>query len=202
MYVVTVESKRAEALNSYAVVAYLGDPVAEFVDQVRRVFTPDCPHRAHLTILPPRPLAESLEEALAHCRHALARLEPFEVHLGEVELFAGSQVIKLSVISGEVSLRTLHDALNTGPFDHAEEYAYIPHITLGQDLPPERVAEYLETARERWRQFGAPPVIVVDSLTLVQQAEEGCWRDLVEMNLSESIESEETAAAPVTLSRK
>ena len=198
----TVESKRTETLNSYALVAYLGDPVAQFVDQVRRVFTPDCPHRAHITILPPRPLAVNLEEALAHCRHVLARLEPFEVQLGEVELFAGSQVIKLSVISGEVSLRTLHDALNTGPLDHVEEYAYVPHITLGQDLPPERVAEYLETARERWRQFGVPPVIVVDSLTLVQQAEEGCWRDLVEMNLSESIESEETVAAPVTVSRK
>ena len=198
----TVESKRAEALNSYAVVAYLGDPVAEFVDRVRRVFTPDCPHRAHLTILPPRPLAVSLDEALTHCRHVLARLEPFEVHLGQVELFVGSQVIKLSLVSGEVPLRTLHDALNTGPLDHAEEYAYIPHITLGQDLPSERVAEYLQTARERWQQFGAPPAIVVDSLTFVQQAKEDCWQDLVEMKLGASIESEETATTPVTVSRK
>ena len=93
----TIEPMQTEALNSYAVVTYLTDPIATFVDQVRQEFTPDCPHRAHITILPPRPLTRSLEEALAHCRHVLARLDPFEVGLSRVDLFEGSQVIKLSV---------------------------------------------------------------------------------------------------------
>ena len=189
-------------LNSYSVVAYLANPVAEFVDQVRREFTPDCSHRAHITILPPRSLQVSLDEALAHCRHVLGRLDPFEVRLGDVGLFEGSGVIKLSIASGEVPLRTLHDALDTGPLDHAEEYHYVPHVTLGQDLPPQRLTECVEVARERWRRFGAPPPMGVDALAFVQQAPEGCWNDLAQMKLSAVTESGEAVETPVTLSRK
>ena len=136
-----------------------------------------------------------------HCRHVLARLDPFEVRLATVELFESSQVINLSVSSGEIPLRTLHDALGTGPLVHAEEYAYVPHVTLGQDLPSGHISAYLEVARKRWSQFDAPP-LVIDSLTFVQESTDGCWRDLVEMKLSEPIANTETATAPMTLSRK
>ena len=190
-----------ETLNSYSMVAYLGDPLAEFVDALRRRFTPDCPHRAHITILPPRPLAVSLPKARAHCRQVLNRLDPFEVRLGEVGLFEDSQVIKLSIASGKIPLRTLHDALNTGPLVHSEEYRYLPHITLGQDLPPARVDECLQMAQQQWRAFPGSPWVAVDSLTFVQQAKEGCWNDLVEMKLSDVGEGAEVSRAPVTLSR-
>jgi len=51
-------------LNSYALVAYLQGPLADFVDNLRRVFTPGCTHRAHITLLPPRPLTDGVEEAM------------------------------------------------------------------------------------------------------------------------------------------
>ena len=196
------ESRQREVLNSYSVVAYLANPVAQFVERVRREFTPDCPHRAHITILPPRSLQVSLDEALAHGRRVLARLDPFEVRLGDVGLFEDSDVIKLAIASGEVPLRTLHDALNTGPLDHAEEHDYVPHVTLGKDFPPQRLTEYLDVARERWRRFGAPPPTAVDALAFVQEAREGCWNDLAEMKLSAVNESGEAVETPVTLARK
>lgn len=172
-----------DLLNSYSVVVYLTDPIAEFVNELRREFTPDCPHRAHITILPPRPLTVKKREGIEHCHRILSRTEPFEVRLGSVGVFERTEVIKISVKLGASRLRNLHDSLNTGVFQQDENFEYDPHITLGQDLPSDKVGEYLEIARRRWAEFSPAPPICVESLTFVQQVIDGCWSDLAEMEL-------------------
>lgn len=171
-----------ELINSFAVVAYLGDPIARFVDNLRRELTPGCSHRAHVTVLPPRPLWIPTDEAVEKARSILSRFEPFEMTLGAVTIFESTHVVKLSIESGVSELRTLHDILNTGPFEQAEEYQYTPHVTLCHDVAGEACMKHLEVARERWNSFNPPPVWV-DSLTFVQQNSEANWTDLADMTL-------------------
>ena len=170
-----------ELINSYAVVAYVTGPVAALINRLRQEVTPGCPHQAHITILPPRPLYVGKDQAIEQCRDIAGRFEAFEAQLGGVGLFEGTGVIKVTVTGGLVELRILHDILNTGPFESVEDFEYVPHVTVAQEIPPENVAECLESVRDRWTQNGPPPAVRVESLTLVQQKSDGTWADLAEL---------------------
>ena len=170
-----------DLINSYAVVAYLNTGLGRFLDGLRQEFSPACPHRAHVTILPPRPLFVDPVQAIEQCREIASRFEAFNVTLGEVDLFESTQVVKIPVRSGVAALRTLHDILNTGPFEQSEDFEYIPHVTVAQELPPEKVSACLDLARQRWAEFESATPVRVESLTFVQQLADGRWHDLAEL---------------------
>ena len=72
----------------YALVAYVKSPAGEFVESLRRELHPDLPQvAAHLTILPPRPLAGTESAALELLQRVCGAEEPFSVTLGAVETF-------------------------------------------------------------------------------------------------------------------
>ncbi len=170
-------------INSFAVVSYMDNSIADLVERVRREVMPGSPLRAHITVLPPRPLYVPTPDAIAQCREIAVRSGAFEVGLGSVDLFEDTQVIKLSVQQGFAELKLLHDILNTGPFEHVEDFEYVPHITLAQELPPEKVSPCLEAARRHWAEFGPTPPIRVEWLTFVQQHSDGSWHNLAELPL-------------------
>ena len=171
-----------ELINSFAVVAYVCDPVAKFVDSLRRELTPGCCHRAHVTVLPPRPLWIPTDDGIEKARSILASFEPFELAVDGVTTFESTHVVKLSLKKGLSELYTLHDILNTGPFERSEEYNYVPHITLCHDLSDKECESHYEVARKRFAEF-APPSIWIDTLTFVQQKSNGNWADLADLAL-------------------
>jgi len=72
----------------YALVAYVKSELGEFVEDLRRELHPVHAHLpTHLTVLPPRPLHGSEDEAVAMLRKLSAPVAPFEVELGEVDSF-------------------------------------------------------------------------------------------------------------------
>lgn len=183
-----------EMLNSFSVVSYLKGELAEFVDSFRCEVTPGCPHRAHLTLLPPRPLEDSLQRATEECSKILENFEPLNVEITGVSLFETTQVIKLTVGEGAAELRVLHDILNSGPFEHVENYEYVPHVTLSMGTPG-RTQECFELAKKRWERFQDPIWLHIDRVTLVQQRADETWADLVELPIG-------TAAQAYVVSRR
>lgn len=177
-----MESKR---INQFAVVAYVSGPLANFVNGLRCELTPGCPHRAHVTILPPRSLTVSAREGADQMRPILERFDPFEVVADGVSVFPGTHVLKLTINQGQNELRTLHDILNTGPFARTEHYPYVPHITLCMGIPEDRVVQFAEVATERWKEFGGAARLSVDELTFVQQREDETWADLEDMPIGD-----------------
>ncbi len=172
-----------ESLNSYAIVAYVGGRIARFVDRLRGELSPGCPHHAHITILPPRPLDRPVAEAVEFARPLVAQFEPFEARLGDVMEFRNTQVIYISLTAGVVELTAMHDVLNTGVLAQAEAYGYVPHVTLGYELPPELFDPSFRASRDRWRAFGTPPPVRIETVTLVQQRADRTWIDLAELGL-------------------
>ena len=70
----------------YALVAYVRNPVGEFVEKLRRELHPALPHlSAHVTILPPRHLQGSEHSAREQLAEICSTVEPFEITLGDVE---------------------------------------------------------------------------------------------------------------------
>lgn len=172
-----------ESLNSYAIVAYVSGPVARFVDRLRGELSPGCPHHAHITILPPRPLSCPAADAAEFARQLVAHFEPFEVRLGEILEFRNTQVIYISLVSGICEIIAMHDVLNTGVLGQSEVHEYVPHITVGRELASESFDDSLVLSRRRWDEFGPPPPLRIETVTFVQEQGVGTWRDLAELAL-------------------
>lgn len=170
--------------NSYAVVAYLRNEVGSWINAVRRTFAPDCPHLAHITVLPPRPLVLPASAAATELRTALDDIEPIEVGFGCVNKFETTQVVKLSIETGVERFLSLHDRLNGGALQFPDQYEYVPHVTISHELDAEQVDAALSEACRQWDSYGSDRKVVIDTLTLVQQAADGHWVDLEDFRLT------------------
>ena len=73
-----------DRINSYALITYIPEPLAGFLDRLRQELVPNCFLRAHVTTLPPRPLSASPEACWDLIRSLVPRFTPFEVTLGEI----------------------------------------------------------------------------------------------------------------------
>jgi 2'-5' RNA ligase len=170
----------AERINLFALVVYIPDPLARFLDDLRRELTPGCLPRAHVTILPPRSLAVGVAAATEAARAVVSGFAPFDVVPGEVEIFRTTNVIYIGIKEGERELREIYRALNQAPLACAEPFPYHPHITLAQDLTPDRVQPLYELARKRWAASPAPRRIHAERACFVQSRADAAWLDLAE----------------------
>ncbi len=170
-------------VNSFSLVAYLPEPLASFTDRLRRDMQPGCTARGHVTLLPPRPIDYPLEQACSEIEAVIAEESSFDVHLGKVSLFPASRVVHLSIDEGASKLIQMHRRLNCGACTHSEMFFYHPHVTLGQGLTTDNVAQAVEMATNRWREYGGPRMFQLDTLTLVQNTVDNDWQNLREFTL-------------------
>ncbi len=173
----------AEPVNSYALVAYIPGELGRFLDELRRELVPGCSPRAHVTILPPRPLAGTTESARNKLETQLPDFPAFEVEPTTVEVFTSTGVIYVTLGAGRYELGCMHERLNTGPLKYAEPFAYHPHITLAQELELPDVRESLEFARRRWAEYSGIRMFAVDTIIFVQNTTRDCWVDLAQWTL-------------------
>jgi len=173
-------------INSFALVAYLPEPLAGCVESMRRQVQPD-EVRGHLTVLPPRPLACLPEKASADLEIAVAQLQPFFVELCEVQTFDRSDVLYLSIGEGAEGLRELHEKLSFGRLRYMEYFEYHPHVTLAQFVPRSEMAQILARASRQWAEYSGPRRFLLDRVTLVQNTQQNQWRDLVEFHLGAKV---------------
>lgn len=174
-------------INSFALVSYCSGPLADYLTRLRRDLVPDCEAKAHLTVLPPRPIHGSAEDAVRGLTEGLQDFGPVLVELGGVAMFEDSRVIYLSVKTGHEELERMHDALNDGDVAFEEPFPYHPHITLAQDLSPDSFASVMERAQRHWNSWPHPRSFVVEKLTFVQNTFENRWCDLEDMHLASRV---------------
>jgi len=176
-----------ERLNVFALVIYIADPLGRFLDDLRRRLVLGCNPHAHVSLLPPRPLAVEWAVASDQVAGVLRDWVPFEIELTSVEIFAVTDVIYLEVGGGAAELRKVHQAMNTGPLEFQEPFVYHPHITLAQELPRDKVAETCALARYLWQEYAGPRSFQADHATFVQNSLGNSWIDLAEYSLGGSV---------------
>ena len=186
-------------IEFFALVAYLPEPLSEFLSSLRQELDPRFRGKPHLTILPPRLLTYSWKEAWAELRPSITKSHPFPVSLGNVETFDASRVVYLALRDGFTAAQALHDVLNSGCASCGEAWPFHPHITLAHKLPTENFGEAAESARKRWNEYKPDRGFTVDRLTWVKTiivpgvsdrgtrslvASDSEWVDLAESELS------------------
>ena len=177
------EPGEAQTVGQSALVAYIPDPLARFLDDLRLELTPGSKPHAHVTILPPRPLNGDLSRTLRQIAEDIKGVAPFRIELGEIEVFDASHVIYLGLAHGTVELRRLYSALNCGCLRYIEPFPYHPHTTIAQGIRPEDAAGLAAVARQRWAQYTGPRGFTVTVLSLVQHVTLSVWEDVAELPL-------------------
>jgi 2'-5' RNA ligase len=172
-----------DRINSFALVSYIPEPLAGFLDRLRQELVPNCFLRAHVTILPPRAISSSPEAVWETVRTLASRFAPFDVEMTQLEVFPVSDVIHIRIGLGHEELERMHDGLNVDGLEFAEPYPYHPHITLAQDLKSDEVDELARVARTRWAECTLPKTFRVETVFFVQNTRRKQWLDLGESAL-------------------
>jgi 2'-5' RNA ligase len=177
----------------YALVAYVKNPIGEFVEKLRRQLHPELPHLgAHLTMLPPRLLRGSESDARELLDEVCSQVEPFEVMLGDVETFCPvTPTVFIRVAHAGYRMRELHDRLNTQVLECPEEWPYMPHLTIVKMSTELQAQNAYEVARTRWTNFEGSRRIPISELTFVREREPNCWVDLVGFPLGRKLVSQD-----------
>lgn len=173
----------------YALVAYVTSRVGKFVESLRSELYPEHAHlAAHITILPPRTLRGTEEQALSTLERLLEDIAPFEVGLGDVESFIpATPTVFIRVARGAYKLRELHDRLNVEGLRTDEQWPYMPHLTIVKMATLSQAQQALLVSRERWDDFGLPERVLVDELTFVREGEHNRWVDLATLRLGQPL---------------
>jgi 2'-5' RNA ligase len=173
-----------EPCNCFALVTYVPEPLGAFLDQMRRELVPNCATRAHVTILPPRPLLAPASVAIEELTARVAEFPSFQIEARAVEIFENTSVIYIGIGAGHAELLRIHAALNAGPLEFQEPFAYHPHITVAQDLDCGQVPGLSEEAARRWAEFKGERSFRAESLAFVQNTVQNRWVDLAHWNLA------------------
>jgi 2'-5' RNA ligase len=168
----------AERLNVFALVIYIPDPLGAFLDGLRRELVPNYNPHAHVSVLPPRPVAGDWREAAQQARTLVEGWTPFEIELDDIQTFPVTDVIYLQVTSGDSELRRLHAAMNTGALEFEEPFPYHPHITLAQEIPHQDLPGLREAARRGWADYRGKRSFRAEQAVFVQNTMSDQWIDL------------------------
>jgi 2'-5' RNA ligase len=163
----------------YAAVAYVRSPVGIFVEQLRRDLHPAHTHAdAHLTVLPPRPLCGTEQQAIEQIAEICQATAPFEVTMGDVETFAPvTPTVFLRVARGAYRMRELRDSLNLGALCYQEPWPYMPHLTIIKADTNQEACDSLEISRRRWSEYSDTRKVRITKLSFVKGAGER-WVDV------------------------
>jgi 2'-5' RNA ligase len=164
-----IDESSAPPWGSFALVTYLPDPLGSFLTDLRHLLPGETRPDAHITFLPPRPLAQSLEAAADQIRRVINGIHPFEIELGTIQVFPETGMVYLSVETGREELLRLHDSLNRGQLFAEEHFEYHPHLTLGGPLTAGDAAATLQRAQQAWRDSDLSPRFLVKEMVLLWQ---------------------------------
>lgn len=167
-----------QRINSFALVSYIPDPLGKFLDDLRRELVPGCKPHAHVTMLPPRPLGGSPEQAWQQILDYSNPQGAFELELTEVSIFPITNVVYIELGRGRERLMDWHRALNQGVLRFTEPFPYHPHVTLAQEIDASAAVEIGERAKAAWAEFRGPRRYLVEEVTLVQCTVNNEWLDL------------------------
>jgi 2'-5' RNA ligase len=169
---------------SYALVAYVRVGPGEFVENLRNELHPEHAHLgSHVTVLPPRPLQGTEQEAIEMLSTACGQVAPFEIGLGDVECFLPrTPTVFIRVAHAAYKMRELHDLLDVPPLQFRETLPYMPHLTIAKLESDERALEVYQKSRERWKQYSGTRLVRVDQLTFVR-GQGFTWSDVAPVPL-------------------
>jgi 2'-5' RNA ligase len=136
-----------------AVALLVPEPAATEIDGIRRGLGDRGLANVvpHITLIPPVNMsADRVPNALADLRAAAADVAPIALQLGPPDTFSPvSPVVYLRVEGADTgSIQALRAALLAGEFARPPIHDFVPHVTITEDCPPQRIEAALHALRD------------------------------------------------------
>ncbi|RPF52132.1 YjcG family protein [Aquisalibacillus elongatus] len=114
---------------------------------------------------------EEIKEITKELNQVASEVEPFEIEINKVSSFSPvTNTVYLKVEPNE-SLTTLNKKMNEGKFLENQKYAFVPHITISQELSEDEHSDVYGSLR--MSEFDMKDHI--DRFQLLYQLEDGAW---------------------------
>jgi 2'-5' RNA ligase len=181
------------------VAVVLDPPEAGEVDGLRRALGDPSLGRIppHVTLVPPVNVRrDDLPEALALLRDSAASVPPrIELTIGRVSTFLPVNPVAYLSVGGDLdALARLRDHVFRGPLARALSWPWVPHVTLADGVPEERIRAALEALQ----QYAA--VARADRVVLLEEGPGRAWSPLADAGLGPAVRVG-TGGLPLVLSR-
>lgn len=154
-------------------------PAAGEVDGLRRACGDGSLGRVppHLTLVPPVNVRDDrFGAALDLLRDAAAATRPFTVTLGPPATFSPvTPVLYLRVSEGGERVRELRDRVFQPPLSRRLTHPFVPHVTLAEELPEERLLAAVDALGDYSRQ------VTFDRVHLLEEREGREWVPAAEL---------------------
>lgn len=157
----------------YVIVIFPPKRIQDFANSYRKRYD------SHYALIPPHitlkyPFEadeEQIKEMTKELRRIAAETEPIPIKVTKFSSFyPTSHIIYLKVEPNEV-LERLHEQLHSSLFAGEPEFVFVPHITIGRDLPNAEYADVYSQLRLQNVHFEE----TVDRFHLLYQLENGSW---------------------------
>lgn len=157
--------------SRYGVAVLLPEPWCSEVNGLRRALGDGNRERIppHVTLVPPVNVRDDrVAEAVDVIRRAAAGTRPFTVVVGAAASFLPDNAVVYLSVGGDVeALEALRSRVFVPPLERPLGWPFVPHVTLADDVPPERTAAALEALRSY------ESAIAVDRVHLLREEGEG-----------------------------
>lgn len=154
-------------LGVAAMVSYLPDPLGSYLRQLRNRLPGEHNPQAHITILPPRRLPVAVEVAAEQARATLQCFHAFSVELTTVRAFPETNVLYIEPGEGQASICRLYEQLNSGSLASAEQFAFLPHLTISGPMGESDLPEARHFAEKIWRAADFPRHFLLEEIVFL-----------------------------------
>jgi 2'-5' RNA ligase len=138
--------------------ASFGDPLAEAIP-------------AHVTLVPPTAVSDSLDKVERHLADVAAVTAPFSVRLrGTATFRPTSPVVFIALAEGISACELLAEATREGPLHQELAFPYHPHVTVAHDIDEAALDQAFERLADYSCEFD------VDAIHLYIHGVDGIWR--------------------------
>lgn len=156
----------------YGIAIFPPREIQDFANSFRKRYDPRYSFiPPHVTLKSPFTLKErKLEDVVQHLDKVAAETPSFDIHFNKVSTFPTSNVIYFA-IRDEAPLIRLHEQCNSDLLFDEEEYDYVPHLTIAQELSTAEMHDIYERLRMNRIDLSA----VIDRFHLLYSMENDMW---------------------------
>lgn len=158
----------------YGVVIFPSSEITDEANKLRKRYDPKYPYIApHITLKYAFTMDKNLHKKVLEALKDIANeTKPFTINVEKISSFSPvSNAIYFKIENTDI-LNTLNEKMHTGAFPAEREHAFIPHITIAQDLPADEYSDIYNSLRMHEVNF----TDTIDAFHLCYEDEDGFWQ--------------------------
>ncbi|MFD1735365.1 YjcG family protein [Bacillus salitolerans] len=114
---------------------------------------------------------DDIKDLVQELHKVASEVKPFTLNVYKVSSFHPVNNVIYLAVESTPALENLHNKMHTGAFPSEKEYAFVPHITIGQQLSDDEHSDVLSSLK----MLNINHQETVDRFQLLYQLENGSW---------------------------